>query len=93
MRQRLDATLQEYLDMLLAKSLPPMSENKQEEALADCIHRLKERWLRKLLISTAEAKDDNTELEERQQLEVRLGTQLWESFLQRKEGKNKGRGV
>lgn len=99
MRQRLDLTLQEYLDILLAKSLPPMNEKEQEEDLADCAHRLKERWLKELnikqeaLILAAEAEGDNTELEELKQLGVKLGTQLHESFLHGRGGKNKGMGV
>lgn len=91
MRQRLDAALQEYLDRLLSKILPPMNEEEEKKALADCIHRLKTRWLRKLkvkqedLISDAQADDIDSELEVLQQLDVKLGTQLLESFLHRRE--------
>ena len=46
MREQLDIILQEHLDALLAKTLPPMDEEAQQSALTDCIYRLQERWLR-----------------------------------------------
>ena len=99
MHQRLDTTLQEHLDTLLSKPLPPLSEEEQEHALRECAYRLQERWLKDLkakegwLISDIQSDGSATELEELQQLGIRLNTQLREVFLQRREGKNKGRGV
>lgn len=90
MRQGLDATLQEHLDALLTKALPPLNEEEQEHALRECLYRLQERWLRDLkakeewLISDVQSEGSATELEEIQQLAVRLNTQLREVFLQRK---------
>jgi hypothetical protein len=99
MRQRLGTTLQEHLDALLAKSFPPMSDVKQEHALRECVYRLRERWLKDLkakegwLISDIQSDGSAAELEELQQLGIKLNTQLREVFLQEREGKNKGRGV
>jgi len=90
MRQGLDTTIQEHLDALLTKSLPPLSEEEQEHALHECVYRLQERWLRDLkakeewLISDVQSDLSAAELEEIQQLAVRLNTQLREVFLQRK---------
>jgi DNA primase len=90
LRQGLDATLQEHLDALLTEALPPLNEEEQEHALRECLYRLQERWLRDLkakegwLISDVQSECSATELEEIQQLAVRLNTQLREVFLQRK---------
>jgi DNA primase len=99
MRQILDTTLQEHLDALLSKSIPPMSEVEQEHAFHECANRLRERWLKDLkvkegwLISDIQSDGSAAELEELQQLGIKLNTQLREVFLQEREGKNKGRGV
>ena len=90
MRQGLDATLEEHLDALLTKALPPLNEEEQEHALRECLYRLQERWLRDLkakeewLISDVQSEGSAAELEELQQSAVRLNTQLREVFLQRK---------
>jgi DNA primase len=90
MRQELDATLKEHLDALLSKALPPLNEEEQEQALRECVYRLQERWLKDLkakeerLISDAQAEGGTAELEEIQQLALKLNTQLREVFLQRK---------
>jgi DNA primase len=90
MRQELDATLEEHLDALLSKALPPLNEEEQEHALRECIYRLQERWLRDLktkeewLISDVQSEGNAAELEEIQQLALKLNTQLREVFLQRK---------
>jgi DNA primase len=47
-RQGLDVSLQEHLDNLISKVLPPASERETEDAFADCTRRLGERHLRKL---------------------------------------------
>jgi len=89
MRQGLDTTLQEHLDALLTRSLPPLSEEEQERALRECVYRLQERWLRDLktkeewLISDVQSEGSAAELEEIQQLALRLNAQLREVFLQR----------
>jgi len=99
MRHRLDTTLQEHLDTLMDKSLPPLNEMKQEHALHECVYRLRERWLKDLkakegwLISDIQSEGRVAELEELQQLGVKFNTQLREVFLQGIEGKNKGREV
>jgi DNA primase len=90
MRQELDATLKEHLDALLTKALPPLNEEEQEHALRECVYRLQERWLRDLkakeewLISDVQSEGGAAELEEIQQLALKLNTQLREVFLQRK---------
>jgi hypothetical protein len=95
MRGTLDGFLREYLEALVEKPLPPMSEKEQEEALGDCIRRLQERWLKDLkakeeaLILDLQADGSTTELEELQQLGVKLNTQLCEVFLYGKERKTK----
>jgi hypothetical protein len=95
MRGGLDGFLQEYLGRLIEKSFPPMSDREQEEALDDCICRLRERWLKDLkakeeaLISDLQAEGSTAELEELQQLGVKLNTQLCEVFLHGKERKTK----
>jgi len=99
MCQRLDAALQEYLNVLLAKVLPPLNEEEQEHAIRECVYRLRERWLRDLkakeewLISEMQSEGSTAELQELQQLGIKLNTQLREVFLQGRGGKDKGRGV
>ncbi len=94
MRRELDLILQDYLDALLAKPLPSMSEEERERALVDCIHRLKEQWLRELkakeeiLFSGVEAEGNTIELEELQRLGVELNTQLREIFLRKSKQKS-----
>jgi DNA primase len=95
MRSGLDGSLQEYLEALVGRPLPPMTEKEQEEALGDCVLRLRERWLKDLkakeeaLISDLQAEGSTAELEELQQLGVKLNTQLCELFLHGKERKTK----
>jgi DNA primase len=60
----LDTTLQEHLDALMNKSLPPATEHELEMALADSVRRLWEQRLRRIkaleetLISEAESEGD-----------------------------------
>jgi len=95
MRGTLDGFLRGYLEVLVEKPLPPMSEKEQEEALGDCVRRLRERWLKDLkakeeaLISDLQDEGSTAELEELQQLGVKLNTELCEVFLQGKERKTK----
>jgi DNA primase len=47
-RQGLDPNLQEHMDTLTSKVLPPSSERETEDAFADCTRRLREQRLRRL---------------------------------------------
>ena len=64
LRGTVDAILQEHLDALISKSLPPATEREMETALADCTRRLWEQRLRRIktmeetLISEAESEGD-----------------------------------
>lgn len=99
MRQRLDAALQEYLDILLAKPVPPMTEEEEGKAIADCTRRLKMRWLKelkskeKVLISDAQAEGINSKLEDLQQSGIMINDQLKNVFLHGRDRKNKGSEV
>ncbi len=91
MSGNLDRSLREHLDTLMEKPVPPMKEKEQEDALSDCAHRLRERWLKDLkakeeaLITDLQAEGNTAALEELQQAGVKLNTQLWEVFLHGKE--------
>jgi DNA primase len=93
MRQVLDITLEEHLDAILAKPLPPLRAQEPEHALRECIDRLRERWLRdmktkeKILISEAEIEGSTADLEEIQQSAIKLNTELGEVFLHAKQRK------
>jgi DNA primase len=98
MRQGLDAALQERLDSILAKPVPPLCGQELEYALVECVHRLRERWLRemktreKILLSETEAEASAADLEEIQQSAVRLNTELGEVFLYAKQKKGQRPG-
>ncbi|MDP2954343.1 MAG: toprim domain-containing protein, partial [Chloroflexota bacterium] len=47
-REKVDEELREYMDSLLGQSLPPTTDATREQALSDCIRRLKERRLKRL---------------------------------------------
>lgn len=93
MRQGLDLALEEHLDAILAKSLPPLSGQEPEHALRECVYRLRERWLRdmktkeKILLSEAETEGSTANLEEIQQSAIKLNSQLGEVFLHAKQRK------
>lgn len=93
MREGLDLALEEHLDAILAKSLPPLSGQEPEHALRECAYRLRERWLRdmktkeKILLSEAETDGSTANLEEIQQSAVKLNSQLGEVFLHAKQRK------
>jgi DNA primase len=100
MRRGLEKALQEYLEALLTKALPPINERTCEDALADCVHRLQERWLRglklkeELLISDAQSEGDATGLEKQQELELSVkttSTQLGKVFLHKRAKKPNGK--
>jgi DNA primase len=100
MRRGLEETLQEYLEALLTKALPPINERTREDALADCVHRLQERWLRslklkeELLISDAQSEGDATGLKKQQELELSVkttSTQLGKVFLHKRAKKPNGK--
>jgi len=84
--------LREHLQLLMSKIPPPLGEEEVGQALGDCIHRLREHYLRDLkikewlLISEAQSKGDTAEVEELQQLGVRLNTQLKQIFLKQRRG-------
>jgi hypothetical protein len=85
---RLGMTLQENLENLITKALPPMSEAEEEQALNDCAYRLRERWLRNLkakegmLLSEPE---EATDLVRLQQSCLEINAQLKEVFQQRQQ--------
>jgi DNA primase len=93
MRQGLDLALEEHLDAILAKPLPPLSGQEPEHALRECVSRLRERWLRdmktkeKILLSEAETEGSTADLEEIQQSAIKLNSQLGEVFLHAKQRK------
>jgi len=69
-RQGLDVSLQEHLDTLMSRVLPPASEREMETALADCTRRLGEQHLRRLkaleelLLTEAESEGDKNVIKE-----------------------------
>ena len=69
-RQGLDVSLQEHLDALMSRVIPPASEREMETALADCTRRLGEQHLRRLkaleelLLSEAESEGDKNVIKE-----------------------------
>lgn len=86
--EEIEDALQEHLDKLRSKALPPLGEEERERALDDCIRRLRERWLRSLkakeeaLILDAASRGDAGEIEELEELGVKLNIQLREVFLE-----------
>jgi len=80
LRDTLDPALQEHMDTLTSKVLPPATEREMEKALADCTRRLWEQRLRKIkaleetLISEAEAEGDANTI--REQVEALLQKSL-----------------
>jgi DNA primase len=54
LREKLDAAVHEHLDSLVARSLPPASQTKREDVIADCILRLRENFFRSLAAKRAE---------------------------------------
>jgi DNA primase len=97
-RQELDGSLRDYLDALLAKPWPQLKKSDEEQALRQCINRLKERWLKDLkakeqiLISELEAGGNPTDLQEIQKSAVKLNAELGEVFLYGKERKKRPSG-
>ncbi|MDR9459450.1 MAG: hypothetical protein RI591_04790, partial [Dehalococcoidia bacterium] len=69
-RQGLDVNLQEHLNNLISKVLPPSSERETEDAFADCTHRMGEQHLRRLkaleeiLLLEAESSGDKNVIKE-----------------------------
>lgn len=97
-RQGLDVTLLEHLDAILAKPVPPLHGQELEDALLECVYRLRERWLRdmktkeKILFSEAGTEGSTADLEEIQQSALRLNTELGEVFLHAKQRKGQRPG-
>ena len=86
LRSGLDVALQEHLDSLLAKALPPISH--PEYVLADCVLRLREKFLRSLKTKEREvnlmgSQDmEGTELIKLQERAIEINTQLGEVFIE-----------
>jgi DNA primase len=86
-KEKLDSTIWEHLDYLMKKSLP---SDKLEQKLANCILRLKERFLRGLemkreaiFASEAAAKGSNAELIKLEEQGIEVSSQLREVFIRR----------
>jgi len=89
LKEALDQSLNDYLDSLLARALPPASMEQRQVELEQCILRLRERWLKglavkdKLLLAEAQAAGDAgglaTQLERAEEA-VALGAQLKQVF-------------
>jgi DNA primase len=98
MRQGLDVALLEHLEAILAKPVPPLCGQELEHAVAECVRRLRERWLRemktreKILLSESETEASTADLEEVQQSAVKLNTELGEVFLHAKQKKGQRPG-
>ncbi len=99
-RDTLDSTLQEHLDMLVKKTLPPATQREMETALADCTRRLWEQRLRRIktleeiLLSEVESEGDANIIREQVQVLLQRSleptSQLKEIF---EKSKREGRGV
>ncbi len=93
-KDNLDATLHEYADNLLAKDFPPPirdSETARQQALNDCILRLREKWLKTLeakkkeLLSTeAETGGITAQLAKLKEQGIEESKQLKEVFIKQR---------
>ena len=90
LRQNLDTAIQEHLDSLVAKSLPPTNQTERENVIASLILRLREKFLRSLeatrgeaLASAAESGGTEAELAKLQEQGAEVSAQLGEVFAQR----------
>ncbi len=86
LKEKLDVAVHEHLDSLLNKSLPPTDRAKREDVIADCILRLKEKFLRSLAAKGGEAlalgaESGGTVAEQAKQVEISV--QLGEIFTQK----------
>ena len=89
LKEVLDQSLHDYLDLLLTRVLPPASSEQRLVELEQCILRLRERWLKglavknKLILAEAQAAGDTgglaTQLERAEEA-VALGAQLKQVF-------------
>ncbi len=92
LREDLEPLLEEHLDFLLKKALPPTDARDREKALADAVLRLKEGALRsslrareELLLSAAEAGGVDAQLSQLEQQGVQLEGELKQVFKARKQ--------
>jgi DNA primase len=82
LRQELDFSLQEHLNALMSKAMPPLQGEAQERALRECVNRLRVRWLKdleargRILISELEATGNLAGLQELQKPAVRADAEL-----------------
>ena len=86
LKEKLDVAVHEHLDSLLNKSLPPTNQTKRGDVIADCILRLKEKFLRSLAAKGGEAlalgaESGGTAAEQAKQVEISV--QLGEIFIQK----------
>ena len=95
LKDRLDGTIWENLDSLIARKLPV---NQIEQRYADCVLRLRERYLRTLelkrgevLALEAESGGTTAELAKLEEQGIEISVQLGELFTQKaRESRNKG---
>ncbi|MEE8472746.1 MAG: toprim domain-containing protein, partial [Dehalococcoidia bacterium] len=92
LQEDLEPFLEEHLDFLLKKALPPTDARDREKALADAVLRLKEGALRsslrareELLLSAAEAGGVDAQLSQLEQQGVQLEGELKQVFKARKQ--------
>ncbi len=86
LKEKLDVAVHEHLDSFLNKSLPPTNQTKRGDVIADCILRLKEKFLRSLAAKGGEAlalgaESGGTAAEQAKQVEISV--QLGEIFIQK----------
>ncbi|MFC1999296.1 DNA primase [Chloroflexota bacterium] len=98
MYESIDTSLHDYLAMVVGRSVPEIDEREQEDALDDCVRRLRKRWLQDLqtkeeaLASNAQAEGNAAELEELKQSGEKINAQLLEVLLQERRRNSTPRG-
>jgi len=96
LKERLDSTIWDHLDSLMTRSL---LTNKVEQKYADCVLRLREKFLRSLeakrqeaLASAAESGGPDAELAKLQEQGIEISIQLGKVFAQKSQTKSGIRG-
>jgi DNA primase len=86
-RERIDSAMWEHLDSLVNKNIPPTSRGRIEQKYANCVLRLREKFLRNLekqreaiLTLEAEAGGTSAELAKLQEQGIEISTELKEVF-------------
>ena len=89
-RERIDSAMWEHLDSLVNKNIPPTSRGQIEQKYANCVLRLREKFLRNLekqreaiLTLEAEAGGTSAELAKLQEQGIEISTELKEVFAQK----------